>query len=80
MSGGGEVPLGGEVGDEGLYLQCAHVVGVAFTVKKYKAPNPVGVCLFGARGIMFEADGVADLFEEFFPLRGRSGFSLHNHL
>ena len=29
---------------------------------------------------MFEADGVADLFEEFFPLRGRCGFSLHFHL
>ena len=80
LGGGGEVPLGGEVGEEGLYLRCAHVFGVAFTVKKDKAPDPVCVCFFGAGGIMFETDGVADLFEEFFPRGGRCGVSWHIHL
>ena len=65
--------FGGEVCDESLYFLCAHVFWVAFVVEEDVAPDPVFVCLFGAGGVMFDADGVAYLVEEFFRL------GLHNH-
>ena len=57
--------LGGEVGDEGLNFGDAHVFGVAFVVEEDVAADPVYVGLFGALGVVFDANGVADLFEEF---------------
>jgi len=39
---------------------------MALVVKKDEAANPIDVGLFGAKGIVFGTDGVADLFEEFF--------------
>ena len=59
--------FGGQVGDESLYFLCAHVFGVALVVEENVAPDPVYVRFLGAGGIMFDADGVADLIEEFFP-------------
>jgi hypothetical protein len=82
LGGGGEAALGGEVGDEGLDFGDAHVFGMAFIVEEDVAANPVYVGLFGAVGVMLDANGVADLFEEFFGLGGRcawgcGGWVLH---
>ena len=68
LGGGSQVTLGGKVRDEGLDFLAAHVVGVAFVVEEDVAADPVYVGLFGAGGVVFDADGVADLFEEFFGL------------
>ncbi len=38
---------------------------MAFVVEEDVAADPVFVGLFGAGGVMFDADGVTDLFEEF---------------
>jgi len=66
LGGGGDVPFGGEVGEEGLNFGCAHLCRVAFLVKEDVAPDPIQVGFFGAVGVVFEADGFAQLFEEFF--------------
>ncbi len=73
LGGGGEVAFGGEVGNKGLNFFGAHVFGMAFIVEEDVANDPVFVSLFGALGIMFNADGVADLLEEFFALRWAGG-------
>ena len=43
-----------------------HFFGVAFVVVEDVAATPFDVGLFGAVGVMLGADGVAELFEEFF--------------
>ncbi|MBU0493635.1 MAG: hypothetical protein KKB13_17455 [Chloroflexi bacterium] len=65
LGGRGHVSVHGQVGEEGCDLGVAHLIGVALVVKEDKAADPVHVGLFGADGIVFEADGVADLVEEF---------------
>lgn len=65
LGGGGDVFFDGEVGEEGLDFWGAHVFGVAFAVEEDVAFDPVAVGLFGAVGVVFEAQGVGDLVEEF---------------
>lgn len=65
LRGGREGAFSGKVGNEGLYFLGAHVFGVAFFVEEDVAANPVYVCLFGAKGVMFDTDGVADLIQQF---------------
>ena len=83
VGGSGNVPFDGQVGDEGLDFLRAHVFGVALVVEENVTRDPVFVCFFGAGGVMFNADGVADLIEEFFSLwrrrslRWRYGLGLH---
>ena len=71
--GCGDFAFGGEVGDEGANFDFAHVFGVAFFMEEDVAFDPVCVGLLGAVGVMFGAEGVADLFHEFFSLRGLWG-------
>lgn len=52
--------------DEFLDFGNAHFAGMFFVVMKDEAANPVYISFFGAIGVVFGADGVADLFEEFF--------------
>ena len=80
LGGGGKLFLGGEVGDEGLDFFCAHIFGMAFVVEEDIAFDPIHICFFGAGGVVFGADGIADLFEEFFALRGGCGLWLHVNL
>lgn len=60
------------MGEEGLDFRGAHVFGVAFVVEDDVAFDPVAVGLFGAVGVVLEAQGVGDLIEEFTP-----GFLFH---
>lgn len=69
LGGGGDIGFGGEVGDVGLNFGDAHFFGMAFVVVEDVAATPFDVGLFGAVGVMLGANGVAELFEEFFPLR-----------
>lgn len=61
LCGGGDVLLGGEVGEEILNFCDAHLCGVAFVVVEDESFDPVFVGLFGAVGVVFEAQGVGDL-------------------
>ena len=51
--------------EKGFDFRAAQVAGVAFVMEEDKAGDPVYVGLFGADGIMLEAERVADLVEEF---------------
>ena len=63
LGGGGDVPLDGQVGQEGLDLRGAHLLGVALVVEEDEAFDPVDVGLFGADGVVLEADGLTNLIE-----------------
>lgn len=58
---GGDVAGDGEVSEELFDFTGAHLVGMAFVVVEDEAFDPVGIRFFGADGVMFEADGGADL-------------------
>jgi hypothetical protein len=73
LSGGGNVLIDSEVGQEGLHLGSAHLLGMALVVVEDEAPDPVDVGLPGARGIVHETDGVFNTFEQ---LLG-TGFCAH---
>jgi hypothetical protein len=73
---GGDVLFDSQMGDEGLDLIGAHVFGVAFIMKEDVAFDPVLAGLFGAVGVVFGADGVAHLIEQFAG-RGFDGRGLH---
>ena len=64
LSAGGDVVVYGQVGQEGVDLRRSHVARMPQTVKANEAHNPLGVGLFGAKGIVAETDFVADLVEE----------------
>ncbi len=66
LGGGRDVLFDGEVGEEGLDFWGAHFERVAFVVEEYEAAHPVEVGLFRAVGVVFGAQDVACLVEEFF--------------
>jgi hypothetical protein len=65
LSGGGDVVVDGQVGEEGGDFGRAHVFGVAFVMEEDEAFDPVHVGFFGADGIVLETNGLAKLVEEF---------------
>ncbi len=80
LCGSGDVPLGGEVCNEGLNFWDSHFGGMALVVMEDVAFAPIEVDLLGAVGVVLGADGVAKLIEKFFPcgddgglLRGEGG-------
>ena len=73
MCGGGYFLFCGKVGEVCLYFLLSHFFGVAFAVEEDVAFDPFFVGLFGAVGVVFEADGVGDLVEQFFAFRGGCG-------
>jgi len=64
LGGGGHLPDDGQVGKEIPEFACAYIFRVAFVVEQDEVANPVDVGLFGAAGVVFEAQGVANLVEE----------------
>ena len=74
LGGGGHVALYGQVGEKGFdpstgsgqRFRRAHILGMAFVMEKDVALDPVRVGLFGADGIVLEADDVAYTIQEFF--------------
>ena len=65
----GCIPFDDKVGDELVDLSNAHLARVTFVVKKNVLANPMGIGFFGARGVLFQANLVTVLVEQFFPLR-----------
>ncbi len=65
LCGCGDVAFSGEVGEEGADFGCAHL-GVLFAMEEDVAANPVDVGFFGAVGVVFGAEGVGELVEQFF--------------
>lgn len=74
LGGGGDGAFRGKVAEEGLDFGGAHFEGVAFdfgaaqprVVEEDESPHPVQIGFFCAEGIMFGAQGVAHLVEDFF--------------
>ena len=66
LGGGGNMPFDYEMGDELVDLVDAHFFGVAFVVVEDVFSDPLDVGFAGARGVLFELDGVVVLVEEFF--------------
>jgi hypothetical protein len=60
------------VGEKCLDFRRAHFTRVTLVMEEDKALDPFSIGVFGAVGIMFEADGIADLIEDFFALWLRS--------
>ena len=58
------------MGDELVDFGYAHVFWVSFVVVEDVFTDPVGVGFFGAGGVLFYADLVAVLVEEFFAFLG----------
>ena len=58
LGGCGDIFFNGKMGEEGLDLFDSHVFGVSFVVEEDVAFDPFLVGLFGAEGVVFEADGV----------------------
>ena len=73
LSGGGGFAVYDKVGDKFFDFLGSHFFGVAFVVEEDVFANPVDVCFFGARRILFEADVLAVLVEKFFGF----GWGLH---
>jgi len=69
LRAGRDPALDGEVGQKPGNLWFAHRLRMALVVEKNIALDPIQVGLFGAIGIVLEAQGVAHLVKEFF--RGR---------
>jgi len=65
LGGGGDVAFDSQMGEEGDDFGRAQVFGVAFVMEEDEAFDPIHIGFFGADGIVFEADGVAKLIEEF---------------
>jgi hypothetical protein len=65
LSGRGDIFFNGERGEEVRDFRFSHIGGMTFVVEEDKLFDPVEVSLFGANAVMFEADDVADLIEEF---------------
>ena len=84
---GSDLLIYGQVGEKGLDLGAAHLVGVPFIVEQDVAPDPVHVRVFGADGVVLEAQGISDtstklstgLIEKLFGCRFH-GFSLRKRL
>lgn len=66
LGGGGNVVIGGQVGQKGFDFSRAHVGGVAFIMEKDEAPDPTDVSFFGAQGILVEAGAFTGLIEQLF--------------
>lgn len=62
LGGGGDVVINGEVGEEGFDV--AHAECVLFAVKEDEVFDPIDVGLFGADGVVFEAEFVPDMFDK----------------
>ena len=67
----GNVLFGGEVGEKGSNFGDAHIFGVTFVVEEDVAFDPIFVGLFRTVGVVFESNGIGNLFEEFFACVGR---------
>ncbi len=52
----------GEADEEGFDLGRAHLVGGTLLVEQDIASDPIHVSVFGTDGVVFEADGIADLY------------------
>ena len=63
LGGGGNAAFASEVEEVGLDFGGAHFEGVAFFVEEDVAAHPFEVGLFGAVGVVLEAEGVLHLVE-----------------
>ena len=70
LSGCGDFPTRGKMGEELSNFGESHVFRVTFTMIENVVSDPENIGIFGARGIAFDAQSIAILIEKFFTRRG----------
>jgi hypothetical protein len=65
LGGGSYIFLDGQVGEELFDLGGSHLGGVAFIVEEDKAFAPLDVAFFGTDRVVFEANFLSELIEQF---------------
>ena len=65
LSRRGDIFFDGERGEEVRDFRFSHIGGMTFVVEEDELFDPVNVSLFSSDTVMFEADDVTDLIEEF---------------
>ena len=87
LGGGRDVLLHGQEGEEGFDFGSARLGRVPHVVEGILAFDPAHVGLIGARGVMFEENGISDIIQQFLgavlfdgqtPAFGRKGILLHH--
>ena len=68
LRGSGDILFGGQMGEKRLDFRRAHFTRVALVVEEDIAFDPFFIGLLGAIGIVFEANGIANLLEDFLAL------------
>ena len=58
------VPIHGQMGEEGLDFRKAHLAWVTLAVEQDKTPDPTDIGFLGARRIVLDADGVTYQVEQ----------------
>ncbi|BAG04666.1 unknown protein [Microcystis aeruginosa NIES-843] len=71
MGGGGNVFINGKMGQKGSNFFTPHFTGMFFLMEEQITLNPVQICLFGAVGVVFEANVSRTTSRSF---RGGGGF------
>ncbi len=69
LRGGGDLLLSCEVREKSLNFGCTHLSRMPLLVEEDITLDPFLVRLFGAEGVMFQANGIADLIEDFLARR-----------
>jgi hypothetical protein len=73
LSRSSEVAITRQVREEFGDLFLGHIARVAFMVVKNEALDPIHVCFLRPNAVMFVANNVPDLVEQFWFVSGRRG-------
>jgi len=65
LGGGSDVLVNSQVGEEGFNFWYAHLFGMSFIVEEDKVLDPGDISFFCTDGIVFTANGIAHLVQEF---------------
>jgi hypothetical protein len=68
LSGGSDISIPRQVGQECGHLRFRHLARVPFAMETDEADDPIGITAFGANTVVFQTHQIAYLLKEFFWL------------